>query len=87
MDVYINNAALNLANARVRTQTDLSPIDFAKFVTADQLNMNLYVADGSGGFVDLSTYPTIRVGIGNLDQAPTGGTCTFTEAGTASVSL
>ena len=85
MDVYINNAALNLANARVRTQSDLSPIDFAKFVTADQLNLNLYVADGAGGFVDLSTYPTIRVGIGNLDQAPTGGTCTFTEAGTASV--
>ena len=49
MDVFINNAALNLANARVRTQSDLSPIDFARFVTADQLNLNLYVADGAGG--------------------------------------
>lgn len=85
MDVYINNAALNLANARVQTQSDLSPIDFAKFVSADQLSINLYVADGAGGYVDLSTFPTIRVGIGNLDQAPTAGTCEFTEDGTASV--
>ena len=85
MDVFINNAALNLANARVRSQTDLSPVDFAKFVTADQLSLKLYVADGAGGYVDLSAFPTIRVGIGNLDQAPTAGTCDFSETGSASV--
>lgn len=85
MNVFINNAALNLANARVQSQSDLSPIDFAKFVSADQLNLNLYVADGAGGYVDLSTYPTIRVGIGAINQAPTAGTCDFSETGSASV--
>ena len=85
MDVYFNNANLNLANARVTSESDLTPIDFAKFVSADQLLINLYVADGAGGFVDLSTYPTIRVGIGGIDLAPTAGTIEFDETGTASV--
>ena len=80
-DIFVNVNADSLADARVISQTNNTQKPFQKFVAGDLRNLCLYFTDGSGNYVDVSSYSSVRVGVGGINKRPTGGTWTFTHGG------
>ena len=79
--IYVNTTADSLADARVISQTNNTQKAFQKFVVGDLRDLNLYFSDGSGSYVDVSSYSSVRVGVGGINKRPTGGTWKFTHGG------
>ena len=63
-DIFVNVNADSLADARVISQTNNTQKPFQKFVAGDLRNLCLYFTDGSGNYVDVSSYSSVRVGVG-----------------------
>ena len=79
--LYLHLNADSLSNSRVISQTNSTQKPFQKFVVADNRDLNLYFTDGSGSYVDVSSYSSVRVGVGGINKRPTGGTWQFTHGG------
>ena len=77
-NLYINANATSLSSARVQSVSSDQAVQFKSFVIADKKDLNLYVVDGSGAYVDISGYSAVRVGVGGLNKTPTGGTFSLT---------
>jgi hypothetical protein len=76
--IYVNANATSLSSSRVLSEASNNAVAFKNFVIADKKDLNLYVTDGSGGYVDISGYSAVRVGVGGINKTPTGGTFTLT---------
>ena len=70
--IIINFDSEDLTTARARSITDLRKQDFAQFVAGDALTLDLFLT-GNSGLLDIQSYSEVRVGIGDLDARPTGG--------------
>ena len=79
--IYVNVNADALADSRVISQTNNTQKAFQKFVVGDLRDLNLYFSDGAGSYVDVSSYSTVRVGVGGINKRPTGGTWQFSHGG------
>ena len=77
-NIYINANATSLSSSRVQSVSSDAAVTFKSFVIADKKDLNLYIVDGSGAYVDISGYSAVRVGVGGLNKTPTGGTFTLT---------
>jgi len=80
-DIFVNVNATSLKTSRAVSLADSSAQSWKNFVVADLKDLNLYFTDGSGGYVDVSAYSTIRVGVGGINKRPTGGSWVFTHGG------
>ena len=80
-NIFSNVNANALASSRVISSTNNTEEPFRKFVVGDLRDLNLYFVDGSGSYVDVSGYSTTRVGVGGINNRPTGGTWTFSHGG------
>ena len=83
-NIPINANSSSLSAARVQSVSSDSAVNFKSFVIADKKDLNLYIVDGAGAYVDISGYNSVRVGVGGLNKTPTGET--FTLTGTAATS-
>ena len=83
-NIFINANATSLSAARVLSSSSDQAVAFKSWVIADKKDLNLYIVDGSGAYIDISGYSSVRVGVGGLNKTPTGGT--FTLTGTAATS-
>ena len=77
-NIYINANSTSLSAARVQSVSSDQAVAFKSFVAADKKDLNLYVVDGNGAYVDISGYSAVRVGVGGINKVPTGGTFTLT---------
>jgi hypothetical protein len=84
-DVFLNLNATTLAAARVVSSTNNQAEPWQKFVIADNRDLNLYFTDGAGAYVDVSSYTSIRVGVGGINKRPTSGSWMFTHGGNSNV--
>jgi hypothetical protein len=78
-NIYINLNSNTLADARVISLTNIQGKPFKKLPVGDQRNFNIYFTDGAGAYVDVSSYSSIRVGVGGINKVPTSGTFTLTK--------
>jgi hypothetical protein len=91
LKLFVNIAATSLANALVRSATDMTPIGFPQLVIGDGRDYELYFVDGSldgGGYASFSgvgSY-TPLIAIGDCGN-PTGGTFTLTYSGQTTTAL
>tara|TARA_R110002020_G_scaffold470863_1_gene697099 strand:- start:1347 stop:2060 length:714 start_codon:yes stop_codon:yes gene_type:complete len=79
--IYVNADADSLADSRVISSTNNTQKPFQKFVAGDLRALNLYFSDGAGAYVDVSSYSAVRVGVGGINNRPTGGTWEFAHGG------
>jgi hypothetical protein len=91
LKLFVNIAATSLANALVRSSTDMTPIPFPQLVIGDGRDYELYLVDGSldgGGYAAISgsALYTPLIGIGDCGN-PTGGTFTLTYSGQTTAAL
>jgi len=85
-NIFVNANSQSLASARVLSSTSDQAVGFKNFVLADKLELNIYVVDGSGSYIDISGYSAVRVGVGGLNKTPTSGTFSLTGTlGTSSI--
>ena len=77
-NIYINANSTSLSNARVQSQSSDTAVAFKSFVLADKKDLNLYIVDGAGNYIDISGYSAVRVGVGGISKTPTGGTFSLT---------
>jgi hypothetical protein len=77
---FIDTNADTLGAARVISLTNSTQEPIKKFVAGDLRDLNLYFVDGSGSYIDVGLY-TVRIGVGGINQRPTGGSWTFTHGG------
>ena len=89
LNLYLNTAASDPANAVVRSEVALEPQTMPTLVYCDQVQVNLYLADGTGSFDSRSGAAgySIRVGIGPTNAAPSSGTFTLTLDGDTTSAL
>ena len=89
LNLYLNTAASDPANAVVRSEVALEPQTMPTLVYCDQVQVNLYLADGTGSFDSRSGAGgySIRVGIGPTNAAPSSGTFTLTLDGDTTSAL
>lgn len=80
-NIFVNVNATSLATSRVISLSNNSAQTWKKFVTGDLKDLNLYFVDGAGAYVDVSSYASIRVGVGGINKRPTGGNWVFTHGG------
>ena len=80
LNIYVNTAADSLASARSTSLTNNTERPFAKFIAGDVVDVNIYLTDGAGAYVDVSS-TTLRVGVGGINQRPSGGYWTFSHGG------
>lgn len=80
-DIFVNVNAPTLAASRVVSSTNNQAEPWRKFVISDLRDFNLYFTDGAGAYVDVSAYTDFRVGVGGINNRPTGGTWQFTHGG------
>ena len=76
--IYVNSNSQSLSNSRVLSSTSDQSVGFKNFVIADKLELEIFVVDGLGAYVDISGYSAVRVGVGGLNKTPTGGTFSLT---------
>lgn len=91
LKLFVNIAATSLANALVRSSTDMTAIPFPELVIGDGRDYELYLVDGSldgGGYSPISGNPlyTPLIGIGECGN-PSGGTFTLTYSGQTTSAL
>ena len=78
-NIFVNVNSNTLADARVVSLTNIQSKPFRKLPVGDQRNFNIYFTDGAGGYVDVSAYSSIRVGVGGINKVPASGTFTLTK--------
>lgn len=86
--LYVNVNAPDIANALVRSATDLTPVSFAKLVVGDNKEYDLFFVDGEGGYAPWSgsgSY-TPLIALGDCGN-PSGGTFTLTFDGQTTPAL
>lgn len=91
LKLFVNIAATSLANALVRSATDMTPIPFPQLVIGDGRDYELYLVDGSldgGGYSPISgnALYTPLIGIGDCGN-PSGGTFTLTYSGQTTAAI
>lgn len=77
--LYVNLQAESLGKALVRSNVDLTPVDFSEVVVGDDRAIELYFVDGANGYASWSgngSYVPI-LALGDCGY-PTGGTFTLT---------
>lgn len=77
---FIDVNSDTLAGSRVISSTNNTEEPLKKFVVGDLRDLNLYFVDGSGSYIDVSSY-TVRAGVGGINKRPTGGTWQFSHGG------
>jgi|TARA_R110000824_G_scaffold131365_8_gene293397 hypothetical protein len=83
-DIFVNINSNTIADARVVSLTNIQSRPFRKLPVGDQRAFNLYFTDGAGAYVDVSSYSSIRVGVGGINKVPTSGTFELTNSTTDS---
>lgn len=91
LKLFVNIAATSLANALVRSETDMTAIPFPQLVIGDRRDYELYLVDGSspgGGFAPFSgnALYTPILAIGDCGN-PSGGTFTLTFGANTTAAL
>lgn len=79
LQIFGNIDAVALSAARVISADDLRPKTFKPFVTGDSSVIDVFLT-GSEGLQNIQDYPTVRLGIGELNARPTGGTWDYGSA-------
>ncbi len=77
-NLFVNVNAPTLAGSRVVSSTNNQAEPWRRFVIGDLRDLNLYFTDGAGAYVDVSGYTDFRVGVGGINDRPTGGTFVVT---------
>ena len=72
LQIYANLDSINLTSGRVQLANDLRPKQFKQFVAGDSVVVDLFLT-GQNGLLDIQGYPTVRLGIGGINQKPTSG--------------
>ena len=73
LSIYANIDAVSLMTARVQSSTDLRPKNFKQLAAGDRTVVDVYLT-GQDGLMNIQDYPTRRLGYGQLNARPTGGT-------------
>mgnify|MGYP003627994563 CR=1 FL=1 len=77
---FIDVNSDTLAGSRVISSTNNTGEPLKKFVVGDLRDLNLYFVDGSGSYIDVSSY-SVRCGFGGINKRPTGGTWELSHGG------
>jgi hypothetical protein len=77
-NLFVNTSAQTLANALVRSVTDMSPVSLPQLVLGDNRSYNIYFVDGLGNYASFSGNASYipYIAIGQCGY-PTGGTFTL----------
>lgn len=73
ISIYANIDAVSLTTARVQSANDLRPKNFKQLAAGDRTVVDVFLT-GQDGLLNIQDYPTRRLGIGELNARPTGGT-------------
>lgn len=73
LQIFANIDATQLNTARVVSANDLRPKKFKPLAAGDSTVVDLFLT-GDSGLQNIQDYPTVRLGIGNLNARPEGGT-------------
>jgi len=72
IQIYANIDAVDLPTGRVQSAGDLRPKEFKQLVAGDSAVFDVFLT-GQDGLQDIQSYPTVRLGIGEINARPDSG--------------